>query len=206
MHEKGVRVCGGLSIGITGGIACGKSEVGKTANAMGIEVLEADDIARDELEPGRKAYEEAVSRFGKEILQADGTIDRKALGDRVFENRAELEALNRMVHPHVRIRWKTWLEERLREDRVAAVIIPLLFEVNAEDGWDVIICVASPETEVMERIKARGFTEEQARQRIAAQMNLEEKRKRSDYIIENKGSLRDLQADTEQLLSRILNK
>ncbi len=195
-----------LQLGITGGIACGKSEVGRVAREMGLPVLDTDEVAREVVAPGREAYEAVAARFGRGILRPDGTIDRKALGARVFADEAERLALNRIVHPPVRRRWRAWRDEMRAANRSAAVIIPLLFEVGAETDWDAVLCVAAPESAVIERLRKQGLNEEQARRRIAAQMDLEEKRKRSDYVIENAGSLAELRTQTRTLLNRILTK
>lgn len=195
-----------LQIGITGGIACGKSEVGRVAREMGIAVLDTDDVAREVVKPGGEAYEAVVARFGRGMVRPDGSIDRKALGERVFADPSEREALNRIVHPPVRRRWRAWRDEMRAAHRPSAVIIPLLFEVGAERDWDAVICVAAPGANVIARLREQGWNEEQARRRMAAQMDLAEKKKRSDYVIENAGSLAELQARARELLDRIFTK
>ncbi len=195
-----------LQVGITGGIACGKSEVGRVAREMGIAVLDTDDVAHDVLAPGGEAHEAVVARFGPAIRRPDGTIDRSALGERVFADAEERAALNAIVHPPVRRRWRVWKDDMRAAGRPSMVIIPLLFEVGAGGEWDAVVCVAAPEAVVLDRLRRQGMKEEQARRRIAAQMDLKEKKQRSDYIIENTGSLADLREETQNLLNRIFRK
>lgn len=196
----------GMLVGVTGGIACGKSEVGRVLADYGVVVRDADHIAHETMAPGGPAHDEVIGRFGRDILNADGTINRKTLGKRVFADPAEREALNGIVHPHVRRVWRAWARVLRDEEQDGAIIIPLLFEVGAENEVDAVICVAATEDRIMERLVRRGLTEEQARLRIAAQMSLEEKMRRADYVIENNHTLEALQEKTLHTWQAILNK
>jgi len=162
MSPRGVR------IGITGGIACGKSEVGRALRRRGVPVLDADRVARDVLRPGRPAYRAVVRRFGRSILRRDGTIDRAALGRIVFDNDAERAALNARVHPAVLRAVGVWLADATRRRLAAAVIVPLLFETGSESMFDVVVCVGAPRREVLRRLRARGLTSRDADRRICA--------------------------------------
>ncbi len=196
----------GVLVGVTGGIACGKSEVGRVLTGYGVAVRDADLIAHETMAPGGPAYDEVVTRFGREIVNADGTINRGLLGKRVFARSAELEALNKIVHPHVRHIWRAWARVVRERHQNGAIIIPLLFEVGAETDMDAVICVTATDDRIMERLIRRGLTEEQARLRIAAQMPLNEKMRRADYVIENNQTLEALQAKTLHTWQAILNK
>lgn len=194
------NIPGGLIIGVTGGIACGKSEVGRILAEAGVEVRDTDIMARETMKIGGAAYDDVVSHFGRTILREGGTIDRGTLGARVFADEAERAALNRMVHPHVRRAWKEWAADVRARNMTGAVLIPLLFEVGAETDVDVVWCVAASEERVLDRLARRGLSKEQARLRIASQMPLSEKKRRSDYVIENNGALEDLKNETLRLL------
>jgi dephospho-CoA kinase len=181
-----------LAVALTGGIACGKSEVQRCLEAAGVPVLDTDRVAHEVMEPGGAAYSSVVGRFGKAILEPDGRIDRQRLARRVFAERTALEALNRSVHPHVERRWRAWLAARKADGESAVVAIPLLFEVGAADGWDAILCVAARRRDVLGRLRQRGLRDEEAQRRLAAQWPIEEKMKRSDAVIMNDGSLAEL--------------
>jgi len=196
----------GLAIGLTGGIACGKSEVGHLLDRQGVPVLDTDAVAHGLMRREGACYEAVVKAFGEKILDAAGEIDRGKLGAIVFDSEAEREKLNRLVHPAVRARWKTWLNEELGEHGAAAVMIPLLFEAGQDDGWNAIICVSASEDTVIGRLAGRGLTEAEARRRIAAQWPLSEKEARSDYVIRNDGSRHDLYEEVHGVLEEILKQ
>lgn len=192
------------AIGITGGIACGKSEVAKIFEDFGVPVLDTDCVAHDLMRAGEPVYEQIVKEFGKGILAESGEIDRKKLGATVFNQDGRLKRLNDLVHPEVGRIWRDWLKAHLETGRSAAVIIPLLYEVNATEGWDAIITVAASPERVLERLKGRGFVGSDAEARISAQWPLEKKIELADYVLENNGSLEDLRIKAIQLLNQVL--
>ncbi len=200
------RVPGGRAIGVTGGIACGKSEVGRILEHAGVAVLDTDRVAHEAMAPGQAAYRRVVDYFGRAVVAADGTIDRSRLGAVVFADPDARRALNERVHPEVRRRWRDWVARMRAQDRVAAVIIPLLYEVGADTGWDAIICVAADERVARERLMERGLGEEQIRQRWASQMPVADKVRKADYVIENNGTLDELETRTLKVLQQILSK
>lgn len=200
------RAPGGRVIGITGGIACGKSEVGRILERAGVAVLDTDRVAHEAMAPGQEAYRRVVDYFGPAVVAEDGTIDRGRLGDRVFADPGARQALNERVHPEVRRRWRDWVARMRAENRVAAVIIPLLYEVGADTGWDAVICVASEDRVARERLMKRGLSEEQIRQRWASQMSIGEKMRKADYVIENNGTIRELETRTLEVLQQISSK
>lgn len=197
---------GGLLLGLTGGIGCGKSEVGRMLRAAGVSLLDTDDVARAVMAPGGPAYADVVARFGEAILRPDGFVDRVKLGQLVFTDAEARTALNRMVHPHVHREWKDWARKEREQDRVAVVIIPLLFEVGADKEVDAVICVTAPEQMVVERLACRGLTPQQVRQRMAAQLPLSEKKKKADYVIENSSTMDALEEETQAIVQTILKK
>ena len=134
-------------------------------------------------------------------------IDRAALGELVFEDAGARRELERIVHPEVMRRLREWLD-RTREagQRGAAAVIPLLFEVGEEDLWDAVICVSADERHVLARLLRRGLDERRARLRMEAQMPLEEKEQRSDYVIRNNGTLAALAEDTKRNWQALLRK
>lgn len=196
----------GLALGVTGGIACGKSEVGRVLRLCGVPVLDADDVAHDLMRPGRPVHRRVVRRFGRGIVGPSGAIDRAALGRIVFADAEALSELNALVHPAVRRARDRWLREALRRHPAAAVIVPLLYETGAGDAFDAVICVSAPRREVMRRLRARGLTVAAAAQRIRAQMPLREKRRRADQVIENDGSLAGLARATRQVLAALIEQ
>ena len=188
----------GIAIGITGGIACGKSAVGGILEAAGLQVLDTDRVAHALMVAGSGVHRQVVELFGEEILDAGGEIDRKKLGAIVFREPDRLAELNRIVHPAVGQAWRIWLAERVSAGEDVAVMIPLLFEVGADEGWDAILVVVAPEDQVLARLAARGLSEAEARLRIASQMPLDEKMKRTNFVIENDESMIDLERKTLQ--------
>ena len=182
-------------IGLTGGIACGKSTVSTELRALGAAIIDADALAHELSQPHRPIYNAYVERFGSEIVAADGTLDRAAIARRVFADpavRAEVEAI---AHPIIR----RAAEERLRaardENKRAAVLdVPLLFEA----GWDALAdetwVVALPREEQLARLLARDKAMDagEARARIAAQMPLAEKCARADVVIDNSGTVEEI--------------
>jgi len=193
-----------LILGVTGGVACGKSEVGRILERQGFAVCDADVLAHAAIEPGGAAYGAVVRRFGPRILRADGTVDRPALARMVFADAAALADLNALVHPVVRQaldQWRAGLP--LQQD--AAALVPLLYEAGWTDGWTAVICVAADPETVWERVKQRRWTAEETRRRIAAQWPLEEKARRADYVIRNDGTLAELERAVVGVLRKIRN-
>ena len=192
-----------LIIGITGGIACGKSEVGMVLQDLGFLVCDADKVAHRLLEKGTAVYQQIVKAFGSEILQEDGSISRARLGALVFADSEKREQLNQLVHPAVRAELLEWISEQRKEERDAAVLLPLLFESGMDDlGWDCIWSVSAPEEVVLERLKRRGFDEKDARRRIKAQWSQAEKDRRAEKIILNSGTRAALRSAVEKILNQ----
>ncbi|HEX2602132.1 MAG TPA: dephospho-CoA kinase [Gemmatimonadaceae bacterium] len=194
-----------LLIGLTGNIASGKSEVAKMLGERGATVIDADVLSREAVEPDTQALKDIVKRWGKDILQPDGSLDRKALRQIVFADQNELDALNRIVHPGVtRLRDREIARARERGDAIVVCVIPLLFERNLVEEYDAIVLVDAPRPVRLERlVAARGLDETEAMNMIAAQMPAELKRARADYCIDNDGSIEDLERDVDALWSSL---
>ena len=182
-------------IGLTGGIACGKSTVSTELRAHGAAIIDADALAHELSQPHQPIYNAYVERFGREIVTADGTLDRAAIARRVFADPAVRAEVDAIAHPLIRMA----AEERLRaardENKRAAVLdVPLLFEAGWDELADETWVVALPREEQLARLLARdtSMDEGEARARIAAQMPLAEKCARADVIIDNSGTKEEI--------------
>lgn len=192
-------------IGLTGNIASGKTVVADMLAERGATIVDADVLAREAVNRGSPALDEIVSRWGKGVLDQAGNLDRAALRHIVFEDQAELDALNEIVHPEViRLREEDIAEARARGEQVVVCVIPLLFEKHLADDFDSIVLVDAPRAVRLERIvRDRGLEEAEAMQMIASQMPADLKRARADYVIENNGSLGDLEAEVNRVWEEI---
>lgn len=193
-----------VRIAITGGIACGKSLVGDIFQYSGIPVRDADDIVHELMTRGQPVYDKIIDAFGGTILGNDGAIDRAVLGKMVFSNPALLNQLNDLVHPAVRDEWTQWLEQQ--SGHAAAVIIPLLYEVSLDRGWNAVVCVGTSPREQRRRLRERGLSEADADARIRAQMDVARKMELADYVIFNNGSRSLLEQQTKRVIMKILEK
>jgi dephospho-CoA kinase len=194
-----------IRIGLTGNIASGKSEVARMLADRGATIIDADDLAREAVEPETQALKDIIKRWGKDVLNQDGGLDRAALRQIVFADQNELDALNRIVHPGVtRLRDREVAKARERGDPIVVCVIPLLFERNIVEEFDAIILVDAPRPLRLERLVAtRGLEETEAMNMIASQMPAELKRARADFVIENDGSLDKLERDVDALWSSL---
>lgn len=190
-----------LLVGLTGNIASGKSTVSRMLQLRGADLIDADVLARVAVRPGSPALEKIADRWGSEILNPDGSLDRAALRSRVFSDQDELEALNAIVHPEVqRLRHEQLAEARDRGERIVVSDIPLLFERGLVNDFDVVVLVDAPRPVRLERlVRDRSLHEAEAMQMIAAQMPAELKRARADYVIENDSTLDELEARVDEL-------
>lgn len=186
-----------MRIGVTGGIASGKTLVSDALARLGAVVIDADLIAREVVEPGTAGLAEIVERFGPEILGDDGALDRAALGEIVFADDAARADLNAIVHPRVRARASA-LEASAPTGAVVAHIIPLLVETGQQDAYDGVLVVDAPD-DVRERrlMQRNALTREQARARIAAQATRDERLAAATWVIDNSGAPEDAVAQVE---------
>ncbi len=185
-----------LNVGLTGGIATGKSTVVRMLVKKGARVIDHDALVHTLQEPGRPVWTRIVETFGRGILDDGGRIDRRKLGGLVFGNEDRRRALEGIVHPAVLEEAARERERIRREDGRAIVLsdIPLLLEVGMQGLFDLILLVyAPPEVQIARLMKRNSLTREEAAARLAAQMPIEEKLERADVVIRNDGSMRELE-------------
>jgi dephospho-CoA kinase len=195
-----------ILVGLTGGIATGKSTVARMFGVRGAAVIDADQMVRELQKPGSAVYEAIVDAFGPRILGCDGTIDRKSLGDLVFHDEQLRRRLESIVHPVL----INAVEQRVAELRtqgvaVCVVELPLLMEAEAERRFDYVVVVTAPEEVQIARLMAdRGLTREDALARIASQIPLGEKERRGDFVIETTGALQQTERRVQEIYEWLL--
>ncbi|MCG7332187.1 dephospho-CoA kinase [Salinicoccus roseus] len=190
-------------IGLTGGIASGKSTASDYIRSKGYPVLDADTYAKKATAKGGPAYQGIIDHFGAELLQDDGEIDRRKLGAIVFNDDGERKVLNQLVHPEVR-RMMDADKDRLAEEGDVFLDIPLLFENGLDRQCDITLTVyVDQETQIERLMERNGFSHSEALSRINSQMPLSEKRDRSDEVLDNSGSKNELYAQIEDFLANI---
>lgn len=188
-----------LTVGLTGGLASGKSHVGKYLAELGCFLVKADEMGHRVLMPGGEAYEATVREFGADILLPDGTIDRKALAAKVFNDPDRLALLNGIVHPPVRARTRAAIEEfaRAHPDGIAVVEAAILIETGSHKNYDrLIVAVCSEEQQIERAMDRDGITREEAMARLRRQLPLSEKVKYADYVIDTSGAREETAAQT----------
>jgi dephospho-CoA kinase len=188
-----------LLVGLTGGIGSGKSTVAHLLEERGAVILDADVFARDAVRAGSDGFRAVVARFGSDVVSGDGKLDRPRLASIVFADPAALADLESIVHPVVRRMIADGIQDHLDRDRVVVLVNPLLIEMGTHRDCDVVVVVsAAPETQVA-RSAARGMEEADVRARIAAQLPLEERARMADVLLDNEGSLEELEAEVDVL-------
>jgi dephospho-CoA kinase len=203
-----------LKLGLTGGIASGKSLVGEMFVKRGAHLIQSDAVAHALMDPGRPVYEEVVRRFGREILNPDGTVNRSRLAEAAFGTPGgsppRVEELNEIVHPAVIARENEWLQEIGRRDPNAIAIVEaaLILEAGAASRFDrLIVVTCHPDQRILRFAQRLGISEDAARaevtRRMAAQMSDEEKIKVADFVIDNSGSLDETERQVEQVFARL---
>jgi dephospho-CoA kinase len=194
-----------IIIGVTGGIACGKSEVGRILEELGFVVCDADRVAHTLMDKGSVVFCKIVEHFGQQILTEEGEISRPVLGKIVFGDSQKLKQLNGLVHPAVRRSLCEWIAQMRETGIPAAVLLPLLFESGMQDlDWDAIICVSCPENEVFRRLGKRGLQSEEAEQRVRSQMPLAEKERLADHVLPNSGTREELKWVVQKMVQSIM--
>jgi dephospho-CoA kinase len=196
-----------IVVGLTGGIASGKSTVARMLQQRGAAIIDSDEIAREVTAPGTPALDEIVRAFGPDLLTPEGTLDRKRLGALVFSDPERRRQLERITHPHIRAEMRQRLE-RLRRGAnppvVAVVVIPLLYETGAEAEVDVVVVAAARGEDQVRRLMARDcLTREQAEARVAAQMRIAEKAERADFVLDTSAGLEETARQVANLMRRL---
>ncbi len=194
-----------LRVGLTGGIATGKTTVASMLRERDVPVLDADPLGHALLEPGQAAYEEAVAAFGKDILDAYGNVNRAKLGALIFADAEKRARLNQILHPRILQVVQKWFAALDEPDGPAFAVLEaaLLVEANYTSNLDkLIVCWCRPEQQ-MERLLQRGLSEQEAQQRIAAQMPLDEKRKRADIVIDCSSSFEETERQVNQTVEQL---
>ena len=189
-----------LLVGLTGGIGSGKSTVARLLEKRGAVVFDADLLAREAVEPGTPGHAAVVERFGADVLAPGGELDREALASIVFADPAARRDLEQIVHPEVRRLFAEGSEAYRDTDRVVVFSAPLLVETGMHTAFEVLVVVSATVATQIERLmRQRGMSEPSIRARIDAQAPLEDKAAAADFLVDNEGSLGELESQVEQL-------
>lgn len=190
-----------MNIGLTGGIASGKSTVSRLLVERGALLVDADRIAREIVLPGSPALDQIADRFGADMLLPDGSLDRKRLGNVVFSDAAARKALEEITHPAIRQEMMTQMR-RLEEEHPQSLVVvdvPLLYESGLTDRFEEIVVVYVPQAIQLERLMRRdGLSEAEASERLLSQWDIEMKRERADYVIDNSNGIEETRQQVEQ--------
>ncbi len=206
MSRTPPRLLSMLTVGLTGGIGAGKSEVSRLLVECGAVLIDADRIAREVVEPGTPGLAAVVDAFGEEVLTADGSLDRPRLGSIVFADPDKRAVLNSIVHPLVGVRSRE-LEQAAAEDSVVVHDVPLLTENGLAPLYDLVIVVdASAETQLARLVGRRGMSEEDARARMAAQATREQRREIADIVIDNDVPLDELERRVKEVWAELVRR
>ena len=201
-----------LKVGLTGGIAAGKSVVGEMFAALGAHVIQADEISHQLMQPGQAVYREVVAHFGAEILNPDGGVNRVRLAELAFSSKpSRVQELNQIVHPAVIRREEEWMEQVSQRDpqAVAMVEAALILEAGMATGLDrLVVVTCRPEQRIERWARRLNVDEETARRevtrRMAAQLPDEEKIKAADYVVDNSGSLDETRRQVKKIYAQLL--
>jgi dephospho-CoA kinase len=200
-----------LKVGLTGGIASGKSVVAEMFAALGARVMQADEIAHRLMQPGEAVYQEVVRRFGSGILNPDGSVNRSKLAEAAFGTPPRVEELNRIVHPAVVAEQDRWMDELGKRDPRAIAIVEaaLILEAGAADRFDCLVVVTCRPEQRVERWARRLHVDHETAQReitrrMAAQMPDAEKIKAADYVIDNSGSLDETEQKVRDVFGQLI--
>jgi dephospho-CoA kinase len=187
-----------MKVGLTGGIGAGKSTVADLFSKRGAVVIRSDELARQVIEPQTPGFKQVTSRFGNEIVNDEGNIDRAKLAQVVFNDDVALKDLENIVHPLVRERTNQLMSEQTSETIIVNEI-PLLLEKKMESLFEFLVIVISNEKNRLERLSQKGVLEEQAKARMAKQVNDQDRKAAADFLIVNDGNLDQLEADVQKI-------
>jgi dephospho-CoA kinase len=195
-----------LIVGLTGGVASGKTTVSQVLKEEGAYIIDADQMARELVRPHTPAWRKLVRAFGKDILREDGSLHRKKLADKVFTNLRQRKLLNQILHPRIRKEMERRAKEIGQKDPEAVVVIdaPLLVELGDHRKMDKLIVVTSTQTQQIERLKERdGISSEEALRIFSSQKPVEDKVKLADFVIRNEGSLQETKKKTREVYKEL---
>lgn len=194
-----------LKVGLTGGIGSGKSTVAKGLQSKGITLVDADQIAREVVQPGEEALDEIANTFGREVIQADGNLDRSALKQRIFSDPSAKKQLEAILHPRIRQRIIERVNSAVDTPYVVADI-PLLVESKYPEHFDRVIVVDCTETQQIERVKARDdMSDEQIQRIMDSQATRQERLAAATDVIDNTGDIKSLKMQIEKLHDKLLS-
>ena len=189
-------------LGLTGGVGMGKSTAARLLKKVGLPVVDSDDLAREVVHPGTEGLAEIADEFGGGFLKADGSLDRDKMASMVFQDEAARKRLEAIIHPRVRTVWEKQIDQWREQKRpVGVVVIPLLFEVDLQDSFDAVLCVACTANTQRARLRERNWNDAQITARIAAQMDIAQKMDLADHVLWNEGAPELLMDQMKEILS-----
>ena len=189
-------------LGLTGGVGMGKSTAARLLKKAGCPVVDSDDLAREAVQPGTEGLAEIADEFGEGFLKPDGSLDRDKMASTVFQDQAARKQLEAIIHPRVRAVWENRIEQWREQKRpVGVVVIPLLFEVDLQDSFDAVLCVACTANTQRARLRERNWNDAQITARIAAQMDIAQKMDLADHVLWNEGAPELLMDQMKEILS-----
>lgn len=188
-----------ILVGLTGGIGSGKSTVSARLAELGARVIDADAIVRDVQEPGTEVFAAIVEHFGEGVVAPDGSLDRQAIADIVFNDPDELKGLNEIVHPAVGVEIANRLAEAADTEDVVILDVPLLVESGRDDMAATVVVDLDPDVAVQRLVEHRGFSEEDARARMSRQVSREDRLAKATKVLHNDGTVDDLRAQVDAL-------
>lgn len=192
-----------MVIGLTGGIATGKTTVSNYLKELGYSIIDADVIARQVVEPGTNGLRMITDTFGEKVLTSDGQLDRQHLAQLVFTSSEQLQQLNRILQPIIRERIQELISTS--KDPVVVIDVPLLYEQHYEDLCDVVMVVSVQPQQQLERLMNRNhFTMDEAKNRVASQMPLSPKERLADVVIDNNGSVEETRQQVKKWLNQVV--
>ena len=191
-----------IRLGLTGGVGMGKSTASQFLNDLGFKVADTDDIARKLVEPGKPALKDIVKAFGKEVLQDNGELNLKKAAEIVFSDDSKRLKLEEILHPLIRENWELRLNDwSLENEKLGVVVIPLLYETECERYFDKVVCMACSKDIQRQRLRQRGWSDLEIDQRIKAQLLIEEKMSRADYVVWTNGAIDTHAKQWDELIS-----
>ena len=196
-----------LLVGLTGGIATGKSTVSEMLRRLGCEIIDADRLARDVVEPEQPAWKQIVADFGRGVVNADGTLDRKKLGAIVFADPDRRKRLEAITHPAIRARFQARLDELAAQGFAGIVVFdaPVMIESGGYRNMDRLVVVVTDEATQASRLRTRDGTDDaEGRRKVASQMPLAEKAKLADYVIDNSGDRETTAAEVRRVFAALM--